>query len=529
MTIGRTWRDMEAIVDAVNAPSPLQLAVDVKDACQRSAWSLLPAYARQASIHALVRPDGAGELRGLREPLAEVLPRIAASGEPLELLAALDLLNAVHCVGGDIDAAPYGLPFVSVLTRASWNVAQRTRLACVRLTNNRLDALRVLTSAEVDVSVAEVERAPELIVRYLERMAKPENREPVAWDFYLNRVDGLVRRGYLEPETLLWLARVSMHRGAGSSTMASRFKERVDELLAGEALIERQQAWQVSNPHDDADDPMPSRTLGNGEYLLDEHLAGVGRWRVYLGHSVRRPNEGVLVSWVDGPEKIPLEQLRAELDHTVVGLLPLRFLGTFDATADPQEAVRDVGVLVESLPPGESARRRIQLPLSMKDAGQLAVSVGRIMERAAAAGILLSALRPEFIWVEEKDGGLVVTGVTARSHRFFESRSGGEFNSPVPFPRPYGAPEADRAPTERSLVFTLAAILAEWLSGRYPFPEEWHHLARRPSLCVREPADPDLDQVPPSIRSVLRQALEQDPEKRPTLASFVAELERVSE
>lgn len=531
MTMNRTWRGMEASAAAPNACSPAQLAIGVNEACERGAWSLLPSYASEATSWTLVHPDNATALRGTAAFLVSALQRMSPRDLLRESLAVLDLLNVAQCLEDAPSAGLPSLPFLSDLAHASleWAPALRTRVACVCLTSGNLDALRVVQGQDGHADVSAVEQSPERIVSYLQRaVAESGSGARISWDFYLNRVDGLVRRGYLDPETLLWLARVSMPRSGGAQTIALRFKALVDELRAGESLIERQQAWQVSNPHEHADDPMPSQTIDSGEYRLDEHVAGVGRWRVYLGHSLRRPHESVLVSWVDGPEKAPPEQLRAELGYSIAGVLPLNFLGKFDEPADRRLDVRDVGVLVEQLPPGESARRRIQLPLAVQDAARLAASLGAIMVRAAEGGVMLTALRPEFIWVEEKDGRLTVAGVTGRSRPFFESRSGGEFNSPVPFPRPYEAPEADQAPTERSLVFTLAVIFAEWLSGRHPFPEEWHHLARRLSLRVREPVDPDLELVPTSIRSLLRDALDRDPTKRPSLASFIVEIERVA-
>jgi hypothetical protein len=531
MTMNRTWRGMLAFTDAPYARSPAQLALGVNEACERGAWSQLISYAREAATWTLVHPDRADVLRSTDALVASALQRMPSRDSLRESLAMLDLLNVAQCLASAPLAGLPSLPSLSDLAHASleWAPALRTRVACVCLTYGDLEAFRVIHREGGESDVSAVERSPERIASYLQRaVAESARGVRISWDFYLNRVDGLVRRGYLDPETLLWLARVSMSRSDGVSTIALRFKALVDELLAGESLIERQQAWQVSDPHVHTDDPMPTQTIDSGEYQLDEHVAGVGRWRVYLGHPLRRPHERVLVSWVDGAAKVPPSQLRAELGYTIAGVAPLNFVGTFDDSADPPVDVRDVGVLVEQLPSGESARSRIQMPLAMRDAARLAASVGSILMRAAGAGVLFAALRPELVWVEDKDGLLMVTGVTARSHRFFESRSGGEFNSPVPFPRPYGAPEADRAPTERSLVFTLAAILAEWLSGRHPFPEEWHHVARRLSLGVREPVDPDLELVPTSIRSLLREALDCDPEKRPTLASFVVELERIA-
>mgnify|MGYP001014277665 FL=1 len=522
---------MEAVVDAASARAPAQLASCVNDACARGQWSSLPWYASEAAIWTLVHPDRADVLRGTAGSLVAALERMSPRDHPRESLAVLDLLNVAQCLANGPSARLQALPFLSDLAHASrgWSQALQTRVACACLSWADLDALGVVQRPDAHVDVSAVERSPERIVSYLQRAVEAVGGgEPVPWDFYLNRVDGLVRRGYLDAETLLWLAFVSMSRSDGSAPIAIRFKKVVDDLRAGETLIERQQAWQVSNPHEHADDPMPSQTIGAGEYQLDEHVAGVGRWRVYLGHRTGRLQQRVLVSWADGPEAIPLEQLRAELGYAIAGVLPCSFLGKFDDSSDHRVDVRDVGVLVEQLPPGESARHRLQRPFSTHEAIRLAVSVGNTMARAAEVGVLLTSLRPELIWVDERDGRMTVTGVTGRSHRLFESRSGGEFNSPVPFPRPYGAPEADHAPTERSLVFTLAAILAEWLSGRHPFPEEWHHVGRRLSVRVKEPVDPDLVLVPTSVEGLLRDALDPDPEKRPSLASFIVELERVS-
>jgi len=294
------------------------------------------------------------------------------------------------------------------------------------------------------------------------------------------------------------------------------------------ALVAEQRRYQLSNPHVTEGEPLFTETIGDGAYRVDEHLAGVRRWRLYLGHHVARPDERYLISMVRGSKKVAAEQLRAELDYAIDGVLELAFVGAFDPPDDParRKEFGRWGVLVERIPGGETTRRRITGPLSPAEAAELGASVGATVERAARAGVLLTALRPEYIWVDQDATGRIVPlGLTARNGRFFESRSEGEFPSLSPFPHAYGAPESGHNPSERSLVFTLAVLVSEWATGRYPFPQLWESVAHHAPIGVASARDPDLAGVPQSLERLLMSALDPDPQRRPTLLAFVHALE----
>jgi hypothetical protein len=231
-----------------------------------------------------------------------------------------------------------------------------------------------------------------------------------------------------------------------------------------------------------------------------------------------------------GTPKIPLDRLHDELAYSVEGIFDLAFLGPLDLPDDAtqREELADWCVLVERLPSGDSARCAILDPLDAADAVRLGVSVGVMVERAANAGVLLTALRPDYIWVDRDAAGhLHATGLTARNGRFFESHKWGESPSLPPFLRPYGAPESMTDPSERCLVFTLATLIAEWTTGRYPFRDARYRGFYYVQVYVDKPHDPDLRSIPSALAAVLERGLCPDPQRRPPLSSWLRTLKRV--
>jgi serine/threonine protein kinase len=123
------------------------------------------------------------------------------------------------------------------------------------------------------------------------------------------------------------------------------------------------------------------------------------------------------------------------------------------------------------------------------------------------------------MWARSIGGVLEVVAVTDRGDVVTSNPSADGAVAPM-FDRDYLAPETETSTAdERSLVFTLAAITAEWLTGRYPFASTWWLHSDGPRMGRPLPLD-----LPSQLASILVRALSRDPAARPTLPSFIDDL-----
>src|SRR5262249_58610435 len=110
---------------------------------------------------------------------------------------------------------------------------------------------------------------------------------------------------------------------------------------------------------------------------------------------------------------------------------------------------------------------------------------GAILAAAAARGLRLTEARRDLMWVRKVNGRVEVAGLSARWRTFFGARTHCMFTMPL-FIKLYRAPatQPDVPKDERSLVFTLAAMLVEWVTGRYPFRCDYGYLMGDESLTA---------------------------------------------
>jgi hypothetical protein len=267
-------------------------------------------------------------------------------------------------------------------------------------------------------------------------------------------------------------------------------------------------------------------TLAEGTCQVTECLLRGTSLHLYLGERPGHPEERYFVSTMWAP-KAPVLQLRHQLAHEVPGVYDLVYIGHFDVRGDDESRhreQRDHCALVEKLPPGDGAwlPRFMTDPLGPRSAVALGLSAGRILEQAMKAGVLLPGVRPENMWAR-CEGELVVTaGLTGRNREFF-AHVGGVCMIPAwLYERLYVAPEAfrDGGECEESLVFTLATMIAEWGSGKYPFPDSW---AKGNTFSLYQGRHAPLE-VPEPLARLLKLSLKPRPEYRPTLAHFLKRL-----
>jgi len=142
------------------------------------------------------------------------------------------------------------------------------------------------------------------------------------------------------------------------------------------------------------------------------------------------------------------------------------------------------------------------------------ISAGRILLDAANHGVVLGRVRPELMWCRGRD----VVAVSDRTARLFELRRTSFFVET--FPLSYRAPEG--GDDIRALTFSLAACVAEWATGRHPFPrapaESKQDAVKRPHVTF------GLDA---KLEAVLDEGLQADPAKRTKLADFVRKLDKL--
>jgi hypothetical protein len=173
--------------------------------------------------------------------------------------------------------------------------------------------------------------------------------------------------------------------------------------------------------------------------------------------------------------------------------------------------------MLEHLPRGSWLRRLTTGATGVAAAVRLGLSVGDILLRAASHGVLLTDIRPDYIWAGEDNGQLLATGLTARSEQFFQYQS--KHWTKIFFTHHYDSPDRKNL-SIASLTFTLATMIAEWILGKFPFPSPGQYRlsaeqyeGRPPALAVSQP-----------LAQVLQRGFTADPARRPTLAQFLAEL-----
>jgi hypothetical protein len=272
--------------------------------------------------------------------------------------------------------------------------------------------------------------------------------------------------------------------------------------------------------------PFPQHeTLSNGAFRVEELLQGQGNQQLWLA---RRLMDGqvALVAIDSKMERQSIAEARAALNYPIEGGLHLSHAGHVDRpTQQPENEmyVDNHWLTVELASRGAWLPRlldeRADPSPSTEVALQLGRSAGELLARAAAGGRLLVSIRPEFLWASNAQGRWEVTGVTDRPATLFQLKRYTAFTAPL-FDRAYTAPEWYQAPSERSVVYSLALMIHEWAS-RFPVPLSWHDWALRP-VPAEETA------MPASLKALLDEALRKDPSERPGLASFLARLDSVA-
>jgi hypothetical protein len=270
---------------------------------------------------------------------------------------------------------------------------------------------------------------------------------------------------------------------------------------------------------------LTGRTIGNGAFRLTENLLGSGSQMIYLAVDSCRSESRHLASVILAPKGIPAADIDNDLRYRVPGVLELEAVAQIDVNASVDRDMDYEGhhwALVENLPEGEWVPRLASGGIGARAAVALGLSLAQTLERAADAGVVMSGIRPEFIWAVRRGENVLATGITTRSQSFFRHTDGRCSIPGMYFERSYAAPEVHKGGTvdRESLVFTVATMIAEWASGTYPFPDSWWGGDVR-SLCEGRHAPLVM---PKPLAELLRLALKAEPPHRPSLSYFLRRL-----
>lgn len=266
-------------------------------------------------------------------------------------------------------------------------------------------------------------------------------------------------------------------------------------------------------------DHLINETLDGGRYRLLAPLQ-LGPYRkLYIAAKSDAPEEQFLASVVTVARTPSPEAMREHLGYLFEGAFELSFIGHFDLRGDNQDELTNQQqnwAMLERATPGHCLRALLREPIGEDVAIALGVSVGRILLRAAEQGVMLYDVRPESIWARLDGTGLRATGLTARSEALFQHQAKGW--SQILFAHHYNAPEqANRS--SKSLTFTLATMIAEWVLGKYPFPAPGP--SRLNNQSWQSPALPGS----PGVAKLMQQAFAADPADRPDLEEFLTALD----
>jgi eukaryotic-like serine/threonine-protein kinase len=255
-----------------------------------------------------------------------------------------------------------------------------------------------------------------------------------------------------------------------------------------------------------------------GRYDVREVIGRGGMGTVYVARDPRH-NRDVAIKVLDTSEAASdararfLREIRVTAGLTHPGIVPV-----FDS-GDAE------GLLYYVMPVlrGETLRQRMsRAALSPAEASSLIADVADALDLAHRHGIVHRDVKPENILFVEGRPVLTDFGVAYVAEAETKTQTGAMVGTLL-----YMSPEqldSRSAVDARADVYALGCILYELLYGKPPHAADTvpRFLVQRASQAVTIPTDRP---TPPGIQSVLRRALERDPENRfPSAAAFATAL-----
>lgn len=247
-----------------------------------------------------------------------------------------------------------------------------------------------------------------------------------------------------------------------------------------------------------------SEALG-GTYRIEGRIA---RSRLYETFRARQVQSGRLsIIKVLDPSIVRYGDRRTLLQHLErAATLAHEHLAGFDTVGTARHLVYLVGPDDEGETLLERVRQRGELAVS--EALQFARQVGSALAQAHAAGVLHLDLTPKRILMRQHSALLRDTGVVSAIRAAVDSGGRKMDETDVVLGTPaYMSPEllrAQRAPNERSDLFSLAAILHYALTGAAPYGSSGAGAQARP---IPPSAASIRPTVPPALDAALQRAL----------------------
>lgn len=313
-------------------------------------------------------------------------------------------------------------------------------------------------------------------------------------------------------------------------------------LPAGRTLTEQLVAHlrSIEPPHRVGNElgPFPiGETFDRGAYRVESHLQGEGYQQLFLGRD-QRSYAPLLVAFDVLSSRVDIRAFHKTVAYESPGVFPFAFVGKveFRTGIDVSDA-SSMWALLETASAGEwlpsilghfephvvAEQQSRRLPsynskTALPDALSLGISAGRILAAAAANGILLTRVRPEYMWARRIGERLDVMGLSARADAFFAMSRVDAVRQPV-FDRYYYAPEeySDQR-DDRALSFSLAIMVAEWATGRFPYKYKFHDSGPLSGKHLKLA-------LPKPLAALLSRGMRVDRDERPRLVEFLDELE----
>jgi hypothetical protein len=445
-----------------------------------------------------------------------LVDRLSTATAPAARLAVLDLVNALVCVGARIwpELEARTQRGLSELATVGPPLALRMRVGFAAIVCGEFDVAEGMSSEIPELFFGDEEFPNDVLalLGFASVRVGAQGAFDPAWNRVANDLTELCASGQLDESAVLWLARVIYQRCEAQPV------GRV-AALAHDHLWASRQVKSVKDPEFPLTD-----TLGGSAYRVEQHLRGRGSQNLWLGRELATGADLLVACDVHNSERQDVAALRRAVNYQLPGIFELAYVGAFDpndsrTNVDPT----DEWAMVEKVTAG-SWLPRILGPADPWTAPTKAIelgrSAGRILLRAEAAGIMLARIRPELMWAERRDGHFAVTGLSPRALELYARKVTEMFTYPV-FDRFYHAPEIRRDPDDRAVAYSLAVMVAEWATGRYPFASR--HAPNGVETGVHEPIA-----APRPLARLLEATIRKDRNERPRLVEFVGELEQLT-
>ncbi|UED85646.1 protein kinase domain-containing protein [Streptomyces profundus] len=255
-----------------------------------------------------------------------------------------------------------------------------------------------------------------------------------------------------------------------------------------------------------------------GAYVLERRLGSGGMGVVHLARTVAGRQVAIKVIRREYAES---EDFRARFRREVAAAR--RVSGAFTAPVVDADPDGDPPWLATLYVPGGSLTERIDRegPLTAREAARVGAELAEALLDIHRCGLVHRDLKPGNVLLAEDGVRVIDFGISralADSHRLTED--GAVLGSP-----PFMAPEqltGDGEATEAADVFALGAVVAYAVTGHSPF--EAGRLPGGDPLAVAYRVvheEPDLDDVPDSLRGLVSLCLAKDPEQRPEVSAVL--------